>query len=80
MAKRDRFWGNTKYSALEEDFLRRLTDVLEIEASEFVRQCIALASSQLLYNPHCRRSKLEDAINGMGDAVNKLWNERNTRG
>lgn len=68
--KRDQNWGNTKFTESELRFLINCQHAAgDMEASELVRKCLAIAIPQLIHNQFLRRVELEDIMDSMSRSV-----------
>ena len=72
MAKTDSGFGNARYTADEEKWLRQVADALDFSNSELVRKCLALGIPLLLHNEFVRRVELKDAMGDWKPSVNSL--------
>lgn len=68
--KREENWGNTKFTKSELRFLINCQHAAgDMEASELVRKCLAIALPQLIHNQFLRRVELEDIMASLEKSV-----------
>lgn len=68
----DSGFGNARYTAEEEAYLRDVAVKLDFSNSQLVKKCLALGIPQLLGNPFLRRVELQDVMQEWRKSVKLL--------